>query len=88
MAHTPPEDPAPEYDDVVERAIVDHRYAVVVVSDLQRLRLSSLREGARLLSRHIIRTCPASWERDEALKAIDIALGFAQRAVERHEGSA
>lgn len=86
MARELPEDPAPEYDDATERAIVDHRYAPVVLSDTQRVRVQSLREGARLLSRHVIRLCPNSWERDEALKAIDVALGFSQRAIERHEG--
>jgi hypothetical protein len=78
-----------DYSDKVEEAIVDHRYSAgsgAPLSDDQVKRVLSLREHSRLLARHVLQHVPPSWERDEALKAVDECMSWSARAITRHEG--
>jgi len=78
-----------DYSDPVARAMVDHRFGVsgAPMLDLeQQNRIASVRESARLMARHVVSTCPPSYERDEALTAIDNAASWAARSIARNEG--
>lgn len=75
------------YEDALTEALIEHRYGPESV-DLdpdQVTRMVQLRSGARLLARQIAHSCPPSWERDEALKAVDNANSWAAKAIARNE---
>lgn len=77
---------AEEYDDAVERAAVDHRFRPKEVLTAQQFeRITSLREGARLFSRHLLKLCPPSWEKDEALRLIRSAMLHAEAGIRCNE---
>lgn len=77
-----------DYSDPVSRSDIDHRLGksgAPALTDEQANRITTLRESARLHARHVLSQCPPSWERDEALHAIDNAASYAARAIARHE---
>lgn len=74
-----------DYSDVVEQAALDNRFLPHTLNKAQAARVASLREGAWMLSRHVLKLTPPSWERDEALRAIDQACSWAEKAVSRNE---
>lgn len=77
-----------DHSDPVSRADVDFRFgpaSAQPLDDEQVARCRALREGGRLFARHVLASCPCSWERDEAIKAIDNATSFAVRSISRHE---
>jgi hypothetical protein len=68
--------------------MVDHRFGPSGTPALdadQVHRIEALREGARLYARHVIASCPPSYERDKALESIDNAQSWAARGVARNE---
>lgn len=78
-----------DYSDPVSRGMVDHRLGESGAGPLtedQASRIRALRESARLMSRHIVASCPPSPERDRALDAADNASSWAARAIARNEG--
>lgn len=76
----------PDYGDPVSSAQIDERFRPKdTLSGQQFERIVSLRETGRILSRHILRLCPPSWEREEALRLIDLATLMAEQSVRRHE---
>jgi hypothetical protein len=77
-----------DYSDPVSRSDIDHRLGQSGTPNLtpeQQKRISSIRESARLFARHILESAPPSWEKDEALHAIDNAASYAARSIARHE---
>lgn len=77
----------PHYEDKILAELIEHRYgpASVDLDDDQVARMIQLRSGARLLARQIAASCPPSFERDEALKAVDEANSWAAKAIVRNE---
>lgn len=74
--------------DPVSRGDVDHRFGLSGMPTLtpeQIKRLQSIREHLRLLARHVLADCPNSWEREEAVKALDETYSWAAKAISRHE---
>lgn len=77
-----------DYSDPVSRGDIDHRLGnsgCPVLNEDQASRIRTLRESARLFARHVLSSTPPSWERDEALHAIDNAASYVARAIARHE---
>lgn len=77
-----------DYSDELWRETVDHRFGNSSAEPLtkdQEVRIRALREGARLFARHVIASVPPSWEREEAIRAIDNANSWAARAIVRNE---
>jgi len=80
--------PLTDYSDPVSRSAIDHRFgdsSGKPLSDDASGRVRALREGARLFARHVLASCPPSWERDEALTAIDNACSWSARSIARNE---
>lgn len=75
------------YEDKVLAEVIEHRYgpASVDIDQDQIDRIVQLRAMARLHARQIAAVCPPSWERDEALKAVDEANSWAAKAIARNE---
>lgn len=79
--------PLTDHSDEVSRGMVDFRFGpggVKALTQDQIARITSLREHARLLARHVLADVPPSWERDKALEDIDNALSWAARSISRN----
>lgn len=74
-----------DYDDPLAQSMVAHWFHSHPLKGDQANRLASLRDGAHLFARHLLHHVPCCYEREEALKAIDSAYSWAQRAIERAE---
>lgn len=73
------------YRDAVAEAAVDERFRMRPAKEGQLDRISALMEHHRLVARTILKCCPPSYERDEALRAIDQASAWANQAIIRNE---
>ena len=77
--------PVTEYQDTVAESVINERFRMRPCKGDQPERLLSLSEHSKLFARHILRSCPPSYERDEALKAVDLAFVFCNAAIIRNE---
>lgn len=75
-----------DFSDPVLDSMIDHRFgpSSVKLTDDQVARIVSLRDGMRLLARHIASLCPPSWERDKALEALDESHSWTAKSIARN----
>lgn len=74
------------FSDPVLDGMLDHRFgpSSVKLDDDQVRRICSMRDGMRILARHIAALCPPSWERDKALEALDEAHSWTAKSIARN----
>lgn len=77
--------PKVEYRDQVSESAIDERFRLRTMTEEQEERLGSLHRHFHLLCRHVLSSCPPSYERDAALQRLDEACGHAKRSIYRHE---
>lgn len=75
-----------DHSDPLLDGLIDLNFgpASVDLSPDQIHRIVSLRDGFRLLARHIASLTPCSYEREQALRELDVAHSFTVKAIARH----